>query len=416
MISSTWSRVKLGSLCNIRRGSSPRPIVQYLAGIGMPWVKIADATKSNTRYIFETKEFLKFEGVQSSVLVEPGDLILSNSGTAGLPKFMQIKACIHDGWQVLRDFRNIDKVFLYYELLFLREKLLHGAYDSSMKNLTLEMVREIMIDLPPLKVQIEISALLSLLDEKIELNQSINKNLEDMAQTLYSRWFVDFEFPNENANPYKSSSGEMVESELGLIPKGWKIQPLGNNDLAKLISSGIDEFSNEKTYIATADVENTLINSYSTKVNFTNRPSRANMQPQVNSIWFAKLKNSRKLIRVSEIDEYLTKETIFSTGFAGLSCRNGFSYLWVYLSSRDFDDHKNNFSNGTTMEGINNENINRILILIPPVRLLNQFESVAKSFFDKISLNQKENLRLAKIRDELLPKLMSGEIQLPVKD
>lgn len=107
-----WKKVKLGEVCSIRRGSSPRPIKDYLSDAGMPWVKIADATESNSRFINKTNEFIKIEGVGRSVVVEPGALILSNSGTAGLPKFMGIKACIHDGWQVFDDLNGIDKNYL----------------------------------------------------------------------------------------------------------------------------------------------------------------------------------------------------------------------------------------------------------------------------------------------------------------
>lgn len=93
-----WKEVRLGDITSIRRGSSPRPIVNFITDEGMPWVKIADATGSDSKYITSTKQYLKQEGVCKSIIVEPGDLILSNSGTAGLPKFMGITACIHDGW------------------------------------------------------------------------------------------------------------------------------------------------------------------------------------------------------------------------------------------------------------------------------------------------------------------------------
>lgn len=95
-----WKLKKLGDICFIRRGSSPRPIKNYLIQEGgMPWVKISDATEANGKFINSTAEQIKMEGVSKSVIVNPGDLILSNSGTAGLPMFMGITACIHDGWQ-----------------------------------------------------------------------------------------------------------------------------------------------------------------------------------------------------------------------------------------------------------------------------------------------------------------------------
>ena len=92
---------KIGELVDIRRGASPRPIQEYLVPEGIPWIKIADATEDKTRFITKTKQFIKFEGVSKSVIVEPGTMILSNSATPGLPKIVQITACIHDGWYLL---------------------------------------------------------------------------------------------------------------------------------------------------------------------------------------------------------------------------------------------------------------------------------------------------------------------------
>lgn len=143
--------VKLEEVCEIRRGSSPRPISNFISkNSGMPWVKISDATSTNSKVISETSEFIKLEGVDKSVIVQKGDLILSNSGTAGLPKFMGIQACIHDGWQVLRNLKGITSDYLYYSLIYIRSYLLHHAYDSVMKNLTLDMVRNAEVRLPPL--------------------------------------------------------------------------------------------------------------------------------------------------------------------------------------------------------------------------------------------------------------------------
>src|SRR5699024_5493681 len=89
-------------------------------------------------------------------------------------------------------------------------------------------VKEFKIKVPPLNEQKHIALILSTLDNKIELNNLINKNLEEMAQAIFKHWFVDFEFPNENGEPYKSSSGEFEKSQLGLIPKGWEVKELGD--------------------------------------------------------------------------------------------------------------------------------------------------------------------------------------------
>ncbi|MCS4585906.1 hypothetical protein FZ990_10100 [Clostridium perfringens] len=123
---------------------------------------------------------------------------------------------------------------------------------SVQKCLYLGDINNIKIPLPSLGEQKAIAKILSDLDEKIEINNKINKNLEEMAQAIFKQWFVDFEFPNEEGKPYKSSGGEMVESELGMIPKGWKIKNI--TELVDSISIK-HKFDKEKViFLNTSDI------------------------------------------------------------------------------------------------------------------------------------------------------------------
>ena len=115
-----------------------------------------------------------------------------------------------------------DTTFLYYTLKL--NKL--SGDGSAIPQLTVPMIKKEKVYLPRIKTQQKIAAILSSLDDKIELNNRINKNLEEQAQALFRRWFVDFEFPNEEGKPYKSSGGTMVDSELGEIPQGWEVNSL----------------------------------------------------------------------------------------------------------------------------------------------------------------------------------------------
>lgn len=172
-----WKSCKIGDVVSVRRGSSPRPIKEYVSETGMPWVKIADATKDQTRFINFTSEFIKEEGIEKSVVVNPGDLIVSNSATPGLPKFMNIKACVHDGWLVFDSYNGILKDFLYYYFIVIRGRLVNQANGSVFKNLKTDIVRNFDIKLPDLETQQKIVKILSQIDEKIETNISINNNL-----------------------------------------------------------------------------------------------------------------------------------------------------------------------------------------------------------------------------------------------
>ncbi|MDP1760399.1 MAG: restriction endonuclease subunit S, partial [Candidatus Woesebacteria bacterium] len=176
IIPNSWRITKLGNQIRVGRGSSPRPIQDFISDHGIPWVKIADASASETRYIVKTKECIKEEGRSTSVKI--GDLIVSNSATPGIPKFLGIDACVHDGWLVFADYKDLDKLYLYYFFLDYRRTLEHSASGTVFVNLQTEIVRNIEMNLPPIAEQQAIAKVLSSLDDKIELLREQNKTLE----------------------------------------------------------------------------------------------------------------------------------------------------------------------------------------------------------------------------------------------
>ena len=229
-----------------------------------------------------------------------------------------------------------------------------------------------------------------------------NKNLEEIILEIFDRWFVKFEL-----------SDELKSSKLGLIPKGWDIDYLGSKKSCTIIGSGIRNFEDSKIYIATADVDNSIITYNENLITMEDKPSRANMQPVPKSIWFAKMIDSRKLIMVDEYSSELLDNYIFSTGFCGLKCVDKyFYYLWTFLLTDAFNTMKNNFCTGTTMQAINNKDTKLIEFVLPDDNLLSQFNSIAEPIFKEIYYNNNEIKKLQNLRDILLPKLMSGEIDV----
>jgi type I restriction enzyme S subunit len=127
---------------------------------------------------------------------------------------------------IVKDKDKLDHDFLYYIVSsdFFKNKIILSAKGSANQaNISPSIIQSQKIPVPPLPEQKSIAEILSSLDEKIELNRRMNKTLEEMGKALFKRWFVDFEFPNEDGKPYKSSGGKMVDSELGEIPEGWKV-------------------------------------------------------------------------------------------------------------------------------------------------------------------------------------------------
>ena len=263
-------------------------------------------------------------------------------------------------------------------------------------------IADLLIPVPPLEKQKEIADFISYFNKKIKVNKAINKNLEEIILEIFDRWFVKFEL-----------SDELKSSKLGLIPKGWDIDYLGSKKSCTIIGSGIRNFEDSKIYIATADVDNSIITYNENLITMEDKPSRANMQPVPKSIWFAKMIDSRKLIMVDEYSSELLDNYIFSTGFCGLKCVDKyFYYLWTFLLTDAFNTMKNNFCTGTTMQAINNKDTKLIEFVLPDDNLLSQFNSIAEPIFKEIYYNNNEIKKLQNLRDILLPKLMSGEIDV----
>ena len=149
-----WDSSMLQSICTIKRGASPRPIDDFMdeSHKGMPWVKISDATNSNSPFMTTIKEHIILDGVPKSVKVIPNTLIVSNSATPGIPKFIQIEACVHDGWLVLTDYQEIYKYYLYYVIKMIRHNLLHIASGSIFKNLKKDYLKEFICITPSTEI------------------------------------------------------------------------------------------------------------------------------------------------------------------------------------------------------------------------------------------------------------------------
>lgn len=238
----------------------------------------------------------------------------------------------------------------------------------------------------------------------------VNDNLEQQLSLLYDYCFAQFDFPDEKGNPYQAFGGKMVWNNIlkRYIPDGWEVQSVLSNCLSSIIKPGIDYFKG-KTYLATADVKGTAISS-GTLIEYENRESRANMQPSINSVWFAKMKNSIKHLYLNKEMLPIISNSILSTGFCGLQCEEkSFEYIASYISSPYFEIHKDMLAHGATQEAVNNDDLARVHLLVPNDNVLLAYHDVAKPIYAQMSRNICENQELTKLRDWLLPMLMNGQ-------
>ena len=147
-----WDAKALGNFLEIKRGGSPRPIQNFMSPTGYPWVKIADATADPSPFLFKTKEFIIEEGLKKTVYLKKGSLILTNSATPGLPKFLELDACIHDGWLYFPQKKHFSDSYLYFLFLKIRSQLVAQGNGSVFTNLKTDILRNQVILVPTQEV------------------------------------------------------------------------------------------------------------------------------------------------------------------------------------------------------------------------------------------------------------------------
>lgn len=282
------------------------------------------------------------------------------------------------------------------------------------------------VRIPSLPTQTAIASILSSLDDKIELNNAISKNLEDLAQILFKNWFVDFEFPNENGKPYKSSGGEMVDSELGKIPKGWKVGTL--SDIIDF-SNGYAFNSMELLSSDTGDCYHVFkmghikkgggFNANGTKSYFERRKAEKLEKFVLRTgdllMCMTDMKGIVALLGhtalMNEDDKYIVNQRV-----GLLRPRNdlGISYPFLYIltNSNDFIEDLRSRANSGVQVNLSTAEIKNSKIVLPPIDINITFNNAVTPIFDSLFNSSKEKDELSKLRKTLLPKLISGELEV----
>lgn len=185
-----WNTAKLGEICSISRGGSPRPIDEFLGG-PIPWIKISDATKGDDIYIYKTKEGIIEDGVKKSRLIKKGGLIFANCGVSlGFARILKIDGCIHDGWLAFEDFeKSLDKIFFLKSLNYCTEYFRKTAPDGTQPNLNTSIMREYVQILPPMELQQEFTKFIVQVDKLKSQMESSLKELEDNFNSLMQKAF-----------------------------------------------------------------------------------------------------------------------------------------------------------------------------------------------------------------------------------
>ncbi|MCI2847736.1 restriction endonuclease subunit S [Staphylococcus hominis] len=311
---------------------------------------------------------------------------------------------------------RINKNYLFY-LLCTREyrhHILSSATGSTVKHTSPKRILEFEVPLPNLNIQKYIGGLLNKIDKKIIINKNTIANLEELSQTLFKRWFVDFEFPDKDGNPYKSSGGEMIDSELGEIPKNWNILTI--NDFADdLIITGKTPSTKNKDNYSEKGIPFLTIPDMHTDV------FSLNTIKYISEVGIEKVKNKIipenslcvSCIATPGLVSITSSETLTNQQINSFTPKkNDLYYLYFYIKNmkKYIEDLG---SGGSATLNLNKTQFSKIKIIRPINVLLKKFHKCVDSNFKIILTKQKENLKLQELRDTLLPKLMSGELEIP---
>lgn len=283
---------------------------------------------------------------------------------------------------------------------------------STRASLNNEMLGRLKIILPGKIEQEGIAAVLICLDRKISNLRQQNETLESIAQTLFKHWFVDFEFPNEDGKPYRSSGGEMVRSELGEIPAGWRVGTF--EEFFDLFSGGTPKTSvseywkGDVRWLSGKDVtshhKNFIIETEKTISILGLNSSSTKLLPQYTTVISAR----------GTVGNYciLSESMAISQTNFGVLAKQEEQRFYGHLLIASLIEKLKGEAYGSVFDTITTSNFKRLYILIPDLNTVNCFEDCISRTFTKILLNSKQIETLTKTRDVLLPKLMSGQLRI----
>ncbi|MBE6133956.1 MAG: hypothetical protein E7178_04750 [Erysipelotrichaceae bacterium] len=308
--------------------------------------------------------------------------------------------------------KGIDKNFVRYilESEEFKKYSLTVAHGSTIKNLAPSQIADFEIDSFNDEEQAFFGDSLSPIDEKIANVRTLIRKYEMLLSQMYEFWFYQFDFPNEDGKPYFTSGGNLNENTeiKRKYPDGWKYQTLQHNDLVSIIQPGVDMFR-VKNYLPTANIVGSEFFD-GEDIDYENRETRANMQPIKNSVWFAKLKKSIKHLTLTEKDSWFIDRYILSTGFCGLKCKEyALGYIHCFINSSLFEYNKDVLAHGATQEGVNNDDLDSVNLLIPPQDVLMKFNKLSMPFIYKLNYCHRLNYELNKLKNYLLPQLMDKQ-------
>ena len=344
----------------------------------------------------------------------PGDVLLSHKATIGqtavVPKseFPYLMLTPQVTYYRVLDRGVLDNKFLkyYFDSPWFQKALgLWAGAGSTRAYLGITEQKNLPIIIPDIKVQKGIVDVLSAIDEKIKLNNQISSKLEATAKLIYDYWFVQFDFPDQNGKPYKSSGGTMVYNKdlKREIPEGWEV-----TQLSKIANITMGQSPNGSSY--NFDKKGAVFFQGSTdfgdrfpKVReYTTEPSRFAESGDI----LMSVRAPVGTLNVADVD------CCIGRGLAALSSKDGVFFFLLNVMTNFKKIFDSRYASGTTFGAITKPDLQSLLVVRPPRNILKLFDKATRDFQDLINTNHRQNLELTELRDWLLPMLMNGQVKI----
>ncbi len=374
-----WENYRLSNIMDLIGGGTPKTSNPDYWDGDIPWISVKDFN-GDRRYVGETEKKITKLGLENSStkILSKGDIIISARGTVGELAIIPSDMAFNQSCYGLRAKDFVDSTFLYYLLKQSVNILKHNTHGSVFDTITRETFENISVQLPPLPTQQKIAAILSSLDDKIELNNKINTNLEQQAQSLFKNWFVDFE-------PFG-----------GKMPAGWKVGKLSE---ISILSAGGDkpkEVSDKATEenkipIYSNGLDNFGLYGYTNNAKIFEESVTVSARGTIGFVCL-RMEPYVPIVRLISV--------IPKTDFVSAK------YLYLHLLNCNIA------GTGTTQQQLTVPAFSKEQVIIPSKNVIDSFTNTVNPFFETIVHNRKENEKLSSMRNTLLPKLMNGEINI----
>ena len=372
----------LSDLVDVIGGGTPKTTEESYWNGSIPWLSVKDFC-GDKKYVYNTEKSITEEGLNNSStkLLHKDNIIISARGTVGELAMIPYDMAFNQSCFGLIAKGNNDPHFVYYLLKDKVRSLKSQTQGSVFDTITKATFDRIECADYSEEDQRRIASILSSLDRKIELNNKINADLEEMAQAIFKNWFVDFE-------PFKD--GKFVDSELGMIPEGWKVGCLG--DIAEITSG---KRPPKKSKDKTKELFIPLIGA-SDIMGFT-----------------SDVLYERPILVIGRVGTHGVvqrfQEKCWPSDNTLVIESSYYNYVYQLLKGIDYSA----INRGSTQPLITQTDVKNTDVIIAPENVLKEYESITSTLFSKHRANIKENSRLSTLRDTLLPRLMSGELEVP---